>query len=133
MYVRFVSPQPLEQRRGYYGIFQAALDIVYDDTTPEHFYLPLRELLDWFNDHLPNPREDSFLVRSRRHRHHVGLCWFRGGASEMIRNAHLMAAMLKECDRPTAMITTQSPGQILYQDDYQVVAKPEAITPLEWC
>ncbi len=132
MYVRFISPQRIKGRRGYYGIFQAALDVVYDDATPYHFYLPLRELLDWFNDHLPCPDNGSFTVRSRKRRQPVGICWFRGDAAEMVGNAHLMAAMLKECDIPISQIATRNPGQLLYRDDYQVVAKPYKETPINW-
>lgn len=132
MYVRFISPQRLYDRRGYCGIFQAAIDIVYDDETPYHFYLPIRELLDWFNENLPKPADEKFAVRSRRARHHVGLCWFRDEAKEMIHNAHLMASILAECDVPILAISSDKVGQILYYDDYQIIAKPNKETPINW-
>ena len=65
MYVRFVSPQPLPKRRGNLGLFQPAIDIVYDDATPYDVYYPIRQELDWFNDHLPMPKVGSFGGRER--------------------------------------------------------------------
>ena len=132
MYIRFVSPQWLDRRRGNSGIFSAALDVVYDSATPEHFYLPLRELLDWFNDHLPAPDDNRFAVRSRKREIEVGICWFRADALDMLRNAHLMAAILRDYGVVIAHITTRDPGQLLYCDPYQVVAKPAPHTPTIW-
>ncbi len=132
MYIRFVSPVRLDSCRGHCGIFQSAIDIVYDNDTPEHIYLPLRELLDWFNTNLPKPQESVFSMRSCRKYIEVGICWFRDDAREMIRNAQVMAAILKECDIQIVQIATRNPGQLLYRDDYQIVAKPCSTTPVAW-
>jgi len=132
MYVRFISPWRAGNARGYFGLFQPAVEIVYDEATPYHFYLPIRELLDWFNDNLPKPAEGSFAVRSRRIRRDVGICWFQSDAKEMIANAHILASILNECDVPIRKVTTHNPGQLLYQDDHQIVAKPIASTPVCW-
>ncbi|GAB5482143.1 MAG: hypothetical protein Pars92KO_19000 [Parasphingorhabdus sp.] len=132
MYVRFVSPQPLEERRGNMGIFQPALDIVYDDATPHHVYWPIRQELDWFNEHLPKPRATSFEVRSRKSWRSDGICWFHDDAHEMIYRAFVLSALLRDCGVNITKLATNRPGQILYRDDYQIIAKPAAETPVEW-
>ncbi|MEM8917922.1 MAG: hypothetical protein AAGE37_03600 [Pseudomonadota bacterium] len=133
MYVRFVSPQPMEDRPGYYGIFYAALEIVYDEETPYHVYLPIRELLNWYNENLPQPEANRFLVRSRKRYLSDGICWFHDDAHEMIGRAFVLAGLLRDCGVNISKLATDRPGQILYRDAYQIVAKPEAETPVEWC
>jgi hypothetical protein len=133
MYVRFVSPQPLDERRGNLGFFQPALDIVYDDDTPYDVYWPIRQELDWFNEHLPKPDSDSFTVRSRKVWRSDGLCWFHDYADEMIQRAFVLASLLRDCGVIITKLATNRPGQILYSDDYQIVAKPDADTPVTWC
>ena len=132
MYIRFISPERASRGRGYYGVFQAAFDLVYDDCTPDFVYAPVREILDWFNDNLPAPTGRDFRVRSRKRWHADGICWFRDDAQEMIARAHLLALLVSEWHVPIVTLTTRHPGQILYRDDYQVVAKPHAATPIAW-
>ena len=82
MYIRFISPERASRGRGYYGVFQAAFDLVYDDCTPDFVYAPVREILDWFNDNLPAPTGRDFRVRSRKRWHADGICWFRDDAQD---------------------------------------------------
>lgn len=132
MYIRFISPERASRGRGCYGLFQAALDLVYDTETPDFIYYPVREELDWFNEHLPAPKGRSLCVRSRKVWRDDGICWFRDDAGEMIAHAHLLARLVREWHVPIALISTRNPGQILYKDAYQIVAKPDANTPVGW-
>jgi hypothetical protein len=43
----------------------------------------------------------------------------------MLVHAFTLAALIEEGGVPIERIWTRDPGQILYRDDYQVVAKPE--------
>jgi sulfur carrier protein ThiS len=61
-----------------------------------------------------------------------GICWFTDGAREAIARAFTLAALLRECGVPVTKVATHRPGQILYRDDYQIVAKPDEATPTVW-
>lgn len=43
----------------------------------------------------------------------------------MFRHAYALAAEIEDCGIPIEPICTRDPGQILYRDLWQVVAKPE--------
>jgi hypothetical protein len=132
MYVRFVSPARADRGRGHYGIFDAAGGVIHDRAADEPLRRAIREELDWFNVHLPVPTGSHFRVKSRKHWYAEGICWFRAEAREMVRHAHLLAALVSELGVPIARLHTRRPGQILYRDDWQVVAKPAADTPVRW-
>ena len=132
MYIRFISPERASRGRGCYGLFQAAVDLVYDEQIPDFVYAPVREELDWFNANLPAPKDRHFCVRSRKVWRDDGICWFRDDAREMIAHAHLLARLVREWHVPITLLNTRNPGQILYQDDYQIVAKPDADTLVGW-
>jgi hypothetical protein len=92
----------------------------------------LRTLIDehyaWFRRNLAIPKR--FTVVSRRRHVRAGLCWFRDDAHEHIAKARELALLIAEAGHPTAMLQTRHPGQILWRDGHQIVAKPEARTPM---
>ena len=133
MYVRFVSPLDTGTRFGAYGLFRGAMWVVYEDETPACIRDAVDLELDWFNEHLPRPRYCDFEVRSRNRWYRDGICWFRDDAREMIRRAFVLASLLRDCGVIISKLATDQPGQILYRDDYQIIAKPGADTPVEWC
>jgi hypothetical protein len=92
----------------------------------------LRAELNWFNANLPVPRRRAFQVKSCRAWRDDGICWFADDAREMIAHAFTLAALLGECGVPVRKVATARPGTILYRDDWQIVAKPEAATPTVW-
>lgn len=124
MYVRFIVLTP--GRRPAPGLFRSDFCPDDDVTLPEWIRQAVREHYEWFNEHLPVPRR--FTVVSRRRHVYAGICWFRHTAREHISRARELALLLAEADRPTAMLTTRHLGQILYCDEIQIVAKPDART-----
>ena len=132
MYVRFHSPWA-EVRRGVnYGLFGPAGEHAYHPDTPEVLRAAIGIELDWFNANLPVPRRRAFVVKSKKRWRAVGICWFVDDAREMIARAFVLRALLRECGVPVTMIATERPGQILYRDAFQIVAKPEPATPTVW-
>lgn len=132
MYVRFHSPWA-EVRRGVnYGLFGPAGDYAWDAEVSEALREAIRIELDWFADQLPVPRRRAFVVKSKKRWRSVGICWFVDDAREMIAHAFTLAWLLHECGVPVTKVATHRPGQILYRDDFQIVAKPEAATPTVW-
>ncbi|MBI1210749.1 MAG: hypothetical protein GC190_04755 [Alphaproteobacteria bacterium] len=120
MYLRFIVVAP---QAWPHGLFRSDFRPHYDDELPEWLRAPIDELYAWFNENLAIPRR--FTVVSRRRRIYAGLCWFQSDAHEHIARARELAQLIAEAGRPTAMLKTRRPGQILYRDAYQIVAKPE--------
>ena len=124
MYVRFVGLW--RGRRGSnLGMFRDASWTADDSRVHEALRLAIREQLDWFNAKLPAPERRFFLVKSRGAWLPDGICWFLDDAREMIARAFALAALLGECGVSMTKIATRAPGQILYRDDWQIVARPE--------
>ena len=122
MYLRFIVVAP--RARPAFGLFRSEYHPRYDESLPEWLRPPIEELYDWFGANLAVPRR--FTVVSRRRRIYAGLCWFRPEAREHIARARELALLIAEAGQPTAMLKTRRPGQVLYRDEFQIVAKPEA-------
>lgn len=132
MYMRFVSPQRSRVRGVDLGIFHGAYYCRKDPECSPILREAIQREVDWFNDYLPVPRARVFEVKSRKRFIAVGICWFKCDAREMIRRAYTLQALLGECGYVVTRLRTERPGQILYADDYQVVAKPAEVTPTMW-
>jgi hypothetical protein len=132
MYLRFVSPLRSDEHGGYLGIFQAAFECRDDEFQPYYLTDIIREEIEWFKKHLPSPDSHVFDVRGRCWKAALGICWFRSEARAMIAHAFTVRAILEECGYPIKTIGTRKPGDILYEDDFQIVAKPEKTTPTHW-
>lgn len=129
MYLRFIAPAP----PGEWGVTRAHVDPgffrsgynVWSGDRSDPVKVAIRRELDWFNDNLPVPTR--FCVKAKRVWHADGVCWFRHGAREMIAHAHVLAALIEECGIRIDRVWTRDPGQVLYRDPWQVVAKPERL------
>lgn len=124
MYVRFVGPW--RGRRGSnLGMFRGAAWVADDSRVHEALRDAVDEQLDWFRANLPVPKRRFFLVKSRGAWLPDGICWFLDDAREMIARGFALAALFGECGIPVTKVATRAPGQILYRDDYQIVARPD--------
>ncbi len=132
MYIRFLVPGRPVRAGVDCGLFRPAGAVAYDRRTPEPLARAIEHELDWFNAELPVPRRAAFLVKSRKRWRDEGICWFRDDAREMIARAYALAALLGECGLVVTKRATRRPGQILYRDDWQIVAKPDPATPTRW-
>jgi hypothetical protein len=123
MYLRFTGPGSVTRARVAAGLFGPAYDLWWNRTQDTPVLLALRRELDWFNYWLPKPRR--FFVVAKGRKWSDGICWFRDDAREMLEHAFALAALIEDCGVPIDRNWTRDPGQILYRDRYQVVAKPE--------
>jgi len=132
MYVRFITPW-WEVRRGvHYGLFGPAYECAHDADVPFVLREALWAEIEWFEANLPVPERRSFLVKSRRRFRADGICWFTDAAHERSPRAFAVAALLRDCGVPVAKVATHRPGQVLYRDAWQIVAKPDEATPTTW-
>jgi hypothetical protein len=125
MYLRFTAPGAVTRARVAPGLFRPAWYLLWalPEDSPVRFAID-REI-DWFNERLPIPKR--FGVKAKGRTWPDGVCWFRDHAREMLAHAFTLAALIEEGGVPIDRIWTRDPGQILYRDPFQVVAKPERL------
>ena len=123
MYLRFTVPGTVTRARVAPGPFKLASRLTWQGERDDPVVAALRRELDWFNEWLPIPRR--FAVTAKGREWWDGICWFRDDAREMVGHAYVLAALLAECGVPVERTWTRDPGQILYRDPFQVVAKPD--------
>gem|GEM_PF-666422 len=118
VYVRFAILARSEQSHTADGVFQAAIELRDSGKLAPHEYDWLKSELSWLRMHLKSPsclREDG---------NHRAICWFHPRAQRPIEKVRSIAALLEEHGLHVQMLTTDDPGIIIYEDGWQVAAKP---------
>lgn len=87
-----------------------------DLSSQEH--LELRDALSWFNEELFVPK---VLERAE---HRRAISWFKPAAGEAIRRMWHLKSLLDRHGHHVEVLRTSTPGTIVYEDDWQVIAKP---------
>jgi hypothetical protein len=87
-----------------------------DLTADEH--QELHNALLWFNDHLQIPGE---LEQPENRR---AISWFTPAADEAIRRMWHLKDLLDRHGHHVEVLRTSDPGTVVYQDAWQVIAKP---------
>ena len=123
MFIRFVSAERDEDSLVSVGLFTAALELLYDPVLPDYDYYPLRELMDWFNEHLKDPFDYRMRTPWRASR---AICWFKSTAHEHLSRAWHMAGILERNDVFIRTIKIERAGRVYYEDEAQILAEPFA-------
>lgn len=100
------------------GVFQAAFELRDSGQLEPYEEEWLERDMAWLRMHLPAPeclRDDD---------NHRAICWFKPTASHAIDKVRGIVALLDSRDVVVRMITTANPGSVVYEDRWQVVAKP---------
>ncbi len=100
------------------GVFQAALRLRNAGQMEAYEEAWLESELSWLRMHLPSPG----CLRDRGNQR--AICWFRHDASRPIGKVRGIVALLESKGIVVEMVTSADPGKIIYQDRWQVVAKP---------
>ncbi len=122
MYIRFVLPHFERRYGGECGFFHAAYKVRKSkDKAPKWLRKELRRELAWFDKHLPVP---DLLERNFKRRRTIhGLCWFQPEARECISRARYVGWLMSEADVPVCEIQVRNPGEVIWRDEFQLVAK----------
>lgn len=121
MFIRFVILQKDSDSQLEQGLFQAADELWQAGSLADYEAALVRETFRWFNANLPVPGRFS---RSRRPgAHKKGVSWFKPTAREFIDRIADLAAVLTEHGYHVERLTTERPGYVVYEDDYQIVAE----------
>ena len=117
-YVRF---QGLEKTKGIpsqRGIFQLAYQLKHSPEIYPYDDRELRKNLLWLDTHLKAP---DVLDKPK---HYRAIFWFKDGAIEPLKRIRAIKFVLEQYDIWVDQVTTTNPGYIIYQDGWQVAAKP---------
>jgi hypothetical protein len=108
------------------GVIQVLDDLREDGALAPYEDERAAEIMRWLSKNLPEPtRFDRSRSRAGAGR---GISWLRHTARAHIRRMHELCAILEDHDVTIRMLTTDRPGRIVYEDEYQVVAEPFADT-----
>ncbi len=124
IYIRFVTHERDDQSGSSRGVFHAAYELQKSTQLESHEYDWLGETIIWYQDNLPVP---SYF--KRRKADDSAICWFRVSAQGKIGRLWEMVHLLKEYGVYVRTIRTRNPGEIVFQDEYQIVAVPSYRTP----
>lgn len=127
MYIRFVTSEihPDSGRR--VGVIHALYYLRDDGELLPWEHDRAIEIMRWLDDNLERPQ--SFNRSSRPNRLEKALSWFKDTASDHIAAMREVAAIVESHAVPVSVLTTDRPGFVTYEDDYQIVAEPFADTP----
>ena len=112
MYLRFVFAEAESRTRRRVGILRC-------QNWLRRRSVAAGEIFDWLNAHLPAPPASAFSADR-------GLCWFKLEARDAIEKLRDLAIIHERRGRRIWQIYSRNPGLITYEDDYQIVAVPEA-------
>jgi hypothetical protein len=79
----------------------------------------VEEIFLWLNTHLPCPPFNEKIWSPD------SISCFKSSAQSMISKFRELIAILEQYDQPVQMLTTERPGVILYEDEFQIVAQSE--------
>jgi hypothetical protein len=122
MFIRFVIQDKDTDSVRRQGLFQALSDLEDAGALYTHEQNLYDEVYAWFQQNLPVPR--SFARSSKPHAKKVAISWFKDTATEHIRRMRELAHILEAHDRKVSVVTTERPGYVVYEDDYQIAAEP---------
>jgi hypothetical protein len=121
MFVRFVVGGDDENAAWLTGVIRETSKLCDGCELYDYEYDLLQAAFGWFNEHLPCPpfraklRSGKWTCRA--------VAWFRSDAGEPLRRIWDIVAVLKEHGVPVRMLTSNSPGKIVYADAFQIVAE----------
>lgn len=121
MLIRFVVRKRDSDSQVEQGVIHAADDLRRQGFLADEEQKRVQELLRWFNHHLPVPGRFS---RSRRpNACKRAISWFKPTARECLDRMQALAGVLHANGCAVERLTTDRPGYVVYEDDFQVVAE----------
>ncbi|GHA13863.1 hypothetical protein GCM10008090_24540 [Arenicella chitinivorans] len=122
MHVRFVVQNVDIESGRRQGVFQAMSDLEYAGSLLPHEQSSYDDIYEWFRYNLKKPT--SFSRSTKPHSKNVALSWFKDSATEHIAKLRELVVILDHHGLQTAMLRTERPGYIVYEDPHQVAAEP---------
>ena len=100
------------------GIFSMCWDLIRNDKMDEEDAGLFREIDGWSSENLPWPPQCM--------NQEAVVCWFKTeNSDEMMKMIRPALWLLERYNHPYYLVYTNSPGEIVYEDQYQIVAKAD--------
>jgi hypothetical protein len=123
--VRFVLSRAHPDTSVEEGIFGAAYHLRDKVRTPVQDRELLEELLSWFSINLPIPeRFNRTKSKGYYRKKTAGISWLKPTALEHIAKMRALVVILENNGYHVSEVTTDRPGYVVFEDDYQIVAEP---------
>ena len=106
------------------GIFSMLNQMVTNEVMDEEDVGLFKEIDSWFGEELPWPPQCQ--------RQEKVICYFKTENTEMMmKMINPLMWLLEKYQHPYSMIYTNFPGEIVYEDDYQIVVKVDENVVIE--
>ncbi len=106
------------------GIFSMCWQMIQDEIMIEEDADLYREIDDWFAENLPWPEPCK--------RQEAVVCWFKTeNSDEMLKMIRPALWLLERYNHPYFLVYTNSPGEIVYEDQYQIAAKVDGFLQID--
>ena len=106
------------------GIFSMCWQLIQSDIMDEEDADLYREIDDWFAENLPWPPPCK--------RQEPVVCWFKTeNTDEMMKMIRPALWLLERYEHPYYLVYTNTPGEIVYEDQYQVAAKVDRVLQID--
>ncbi len=123
-YVRIQGKELARNKMFAKGIFSMYWQLIQQDVMEEEDADLFREIDGWFAEKLPWPppcRNQEPVV-----------CWFKTeNSEEMLKMIRPAMWLLEKYDHPYYLVYTNTPGEIVYEDQYQIAAKTDGELRIE--
>ena len=106
------------------GVFSMCWQLIQNDEMIEEDADLYREIDDWFAETLPWPEPCK--------RQEPVVCWFKTeNTHEMMKMIRPALWLLERYNHPYYVVYTNTPGEIVYEDQYQVAAKTDGVLQID--
>ena len=106
------------------GVFSICWQLVQDKVMDEEDESLFREIDGWFAENLPWPEPCK--------RQEPVICWFKTeNSDEMMKMIRPALWLLERYGVPYYLVYTNTPGEIVYEDKYQVAAKTDGVLQID--
>jgi hypothetical protein len=119
MYLRFVTTRIDEDSHKPQGVLVASYALLDSGYLTGDEWKRVRDILDWFNAHLPHPPKSFTAGRA--------IFWFKSSAEESIRKVWELVHVLRLHEHYVEVHKCRRLGNILYEDKLQVAAFPSKL------
>ena len=123
-YVRIQGTELAKNTMYNKGVFSMCWQLIQNDEMIGEDADLYREIDDWFAEHLPWPPQCK--------NQEPVVCWFKTENSEermkMIRPA---LWLLEQYNHPYFLVYTNTPGEIVYEDQYQIAARVDGVLKID--
>ena len=122
MYIRFVTNEVSDESSQKLGVFHAIRYMRDDDLLTTAELEKANQIVGWFASNLESPLDH--LNKQKSKKSEIYISWFKSSAKEHISKARGLNEILEDNDITVEMLSTATPGKLVYEDQFQIFAKP---------